>query len=125
MRDSNRFIQTLGAAGDVMNILSGGMSEPIAKLTPADNAHQLEIRVPGVDVNKLSIEVINNTLNVYHGLEINTEGQTTIVPRVVFNKPIPHFIDVTRIEATRNENKLIIQLPFNAQGYRRKIKIKN
>jgi HSP20 family molecular chaperone IbpA len=125
MRDSNRFIQTLGAAGDVMNILSGGMSEPIVKLTPNENAHQLEIRVPGVDVNTLSIEVINNTLNVFHGLEISTENQATVIPRVIFNKPIPHFIDINKIEATRKENKLIIQLPFNAQGYRRKIKINN
>lgn len=123
MRESNKFIKTLGAAGDIMNILSGGMSEPIIKLTTEDNAHQLVIKVPGVDVNTLSIEIINNTLSVFHALEVASETQSTIIPRVIFNKPIPQFIDISKIEASRKENELIIQLPFNAEGYRRRVKI--
>ena len=127
MRKSNEFISNLAAAGDVMNLLAGGLSKPAIRLVPLINAHQLEIKVPGVDARTLSVEINNNALNVYHLIAMVTSSQTVRIPRLIFSKNIPHFINIRGIEASvGNENKLFIQLPFNerADGYRREVRIK-
>ncbi|HEX5168803.1 MAG TPA: Hsp20/alpha crystallin family protein [Cyclobacteriaceae bacterium] len=127
MRKSNELIRNLAATADVMNLLSGGLSEPEIKIVPLANAHQLEIRLPGVDARTLSVEINNGTLNVYHLLEMVAGDQMVRVPRKIFGKPIPHFINVSGIEASVGSgNKLLIQLPFNerANGYRREVRIK-
>jgi len=126
MRKSNEFISTLAKTGVVLNLISGGMSKPVIKLTRFTNAHQLEIKVPGVDVKKLSIEITNSMLSIYQIMEVPTAGHGISIPRSILNKSIPHFINVNGIEAGVKENKLLIRLPFNerADGYQRKLKIR-
>jgi len=49
------------------------------------------------------------------------------VPKVVYNKPIPYFVDAARISATYEHGFLIVTLPYNemAEGYHRKISIES
>jgi hypothetical protein len=127
MRKSNEFVSNLAAVADVMNVISGGVSEPFIRLVRLTNAHQLEIKVPGVDSKSLSIEINNNVLSVYHLLDVFSESRSLQVPRVIFSQAIPHFINSSGIEASVDpENRLLIHLPFNerASGQRRKVRIK-
>lgn len=127
MRKSNELTSNLAATADVVNVLSGGLSEPVIRLLQLTDAHQLEIKVPGVTAKKLSVEINNNTLTIYQLLEMTTVGELIHIPRLIFSQVIPHFINVSAIEASVNsENRLLIRLPFNerANGYQRKIKIK-
>lgn len=127
MRKSNKLISNLAATADVVNLLSGGLSEPSIKLLQLTDAHQLEIKVPGVDAKTLSVEINNNALTIYQLLEIATAGELIRIPRLIYSHVIPHFIDVKAVEASvGSEKRLLVRLPFNerANGYQRKIRIK-
>ena len=120
-------MSNLAATADVVNLLSGGLSEPSISLSQLTDAHQLEIKVPGVDPKTLSVEINNNALTIYQLLEMVTGGELIRIPRLIFSHVIPHFINVSAIEASVNsEKRLVVRLPFNerANGYQRKIKIK-
>ncbi len=125
MRRSSEFLRTIAASGDILNLISGGMSEPFIKLIPLTNAHQLEIKVPGVDAKTLVIEIKNNILWVYQIMNIVTGNQLVKVPRFIYKNAIPHFININGIEARVSGNKLLVQLPFNerADGNHRKVRI--
>jgi len=127
MRKPNEFMSTLAATGDVMNTLAGGISEPVAKVVSLESAQQIKIKVPGVDVNALSIEINNNRLTVFQLMELTTANQPVQVPRIIYSTILPHYINVNGIEASSADNRLIVTLPFNerANGYRRKVNIRN
>ena len=125
MRMSNEFLRTMALSGDILNLISGGMSEPSIRLIPLTNAHQLEIKVPGVNAKTLVIEIKNNALWVYQIMEVVTANQMVKVPRFIYKNAIPHFINISGIEASVKGNKLLVQLPFNerADGNHRKVRI--
>jgi len=75
MRRLNEFLRTMAASGDILNLISGGMSEPSIKHTPLTNAHQLEIMVPGVNFKSLIIEIKKNVLWLYQIMEVVTANQ--------------------------------------------------
>ena len=120
MRKTNDFITALAGSGDILNTMGGGMTEPRIAFKPSDVGQMLEIRLPGVDLSTLNIEVNFNRLTVFQGV---TRG----VPRIIFDKPIAYFIDVEKITAMVEGNALNISLPFNerANGYHRRIGIKS
>lgn len=127
MRKSNELISNLAATADVINLLSGGLSQPSIRLLQLTDAHQLEIKVPGVDPKTLSVEINNNTLTIYQLLEMTTAGELIRIPRLIYSHVIPHFINVRAVEASvGNDKRLLVRLPFNerANGYQRKVKIK-
>ena len=125
MRRTNDFITALALSGDIMNTLGGGMSEPRVAFESSDVGQMLRIEVPGVDVSKLNIEINFNRLTVFQGASQSPEV-TIPVPRIIFDKPIPYFIDVDKISAMAEGKVLFISLPFNekANGYHRKVGIK-
>lgn len=120
MRKTNDFITALALSGDILNTMGGGMTEPRIAFRSSDVGQMLEIKVPGVDLRTLNIEVNFNRLTVFQGV---LQG----VPRIIFDKPIPYFIDVEKITAMVQGDVLNISLPFNerANGYHRRIGIKS
>jgi hypothetical protein len=98
MRKTNDFITALALSGDILNTMGGGVSEPRVAFKPSDVGQMLEIRVPGVDLSKLNIEVNFNRLTVFQGAN-QTPEIAMPVPRIIFDKPIPYFIDVEKISA--------------------------
>lgn len=124
MRKNNDFITALAVSGDVLNTMNGGISEPRIAIRSSNEGQLLEIRVPGVDLKKLNIEVNHNRLVVFQGVS-HADDVTIPVPRIIFDRPVPYFIDVERITAVVEDNVLYIRLPYNerANGYRRKIGI--
>jgi len=124
MRKTNDFITALALSGDILNTMGGGVSEPRVAFKPSDVGQMLEIRVPGVNLSKLNIEVNFNRLTVFQGAN-QTPEIAMPVPRIIFDKPIPYFIDVQKISAMAEGKVLYINLPFNerANGYHRRIGI--
>ncbi len=112
---------------DITNTLNGGISEPIVKLSQHQEYRQIELKVPGMMEESMHIKINNNQLVVYFEHSVVSRGETIYVPTIVYNKPIPYFIDATKIRAQYVEGVLTIQLPFNelANGYHRDIPIGN
>lgn len=108
---------------DVLNTVNGGTSEPQLHLQEKAEGHQMTIRVPGLSVGELQVEIHNNELSVFYHLTIKSNKKNVQMPQVIYNQPIPYFISTEGITANYNEKYLTIDMPFNekAQGYHRKV----
>lgn len=120
---SDEIIQSI----DITNTLNGGRSESILKLSQHQEYRQIELKVPGMNEENMHVKINNNQLVVYFEHAVESRGETIYVPTIVYNKPIPYFIDAKKIRAHYVEGVLTIQLPFNelANGYHRDIPIGN
>lgn len=112
---------------DVLNTINGGTSEPIVDLQQYENYREIKCAVPGLQDKALQVEIHNNFLSIYYKLSIESDGKEMQIPRVVYYKPIPYFIDVTKVSATVEDRFLHVILPFNelANGYHKKISVKD
>ncbi|MFN0200967.1 MAG: hypothetical protein ACKVTZ_05575 [Bacteroidia bacterium] len=110
---------------DVLNTLHGGTSEPFLSIREQTTGREMRVRVPGVEKEGLQIEIANNQLSVFYLIPIYSVGKLMHLTQVIYNQPIPYFIDASKIEGTYEENELVVVLPFNelSSGYNRRIKI--
>ena len=110
---------------DVLNTLHGGVSEPLLSLRELPGGREMRVRVPGVVKEALQIEIVNNQLSVFYMIPIYSAGKLVPMPQIIYNQPIPYYIDADKIEGTYEGNELVVALPFNelSSGYNRKIKI--
>ncbi|MEQ1584911.1 MAG: Hsp20/alpha crystallin family protein [Cyclobacteriaceae bacterium] len=120
---SDEILQTI----DVMNTIGGGVSEPVVRLTQFPRYRQIELSVPGIGEHNMHVKVNNNQLMVYYEHPIESRGQVVAVPHIVYNKPIPYFINATKIKAVYLDGCLTVQLPYNelANGFHRDIPIES
>ncbi len=127
MKDRRMISDELLYSIDVLNTLNGGMSEPMIDLQQHENYREIKCAVPGLQEGALQVEIHNNFLSIYYKLPIESDGKEIQIPRVVYYKPIPYFIDVTKISATTEDRFLHVILPFNelANGYHKKISVKD
>ena len=110
---------------DILNTVHGGVSEPFLSIRELSGGREMRVRVPGVEKEALKLEIVNNQLSVFYLIPIYSAGRLMHLPQVIYNQPIPYFIDANKIEGTYEENELVVVLPFNelSGGYKRKIKI--
>jgi HSP20 family molecular chaperone IbpA len=110
---------------DVANTLQGGISEPLLKLTQYREYFQIDLKVPGIEEHKMHVKINNNQLIVFFERSIVSNGEVVSVPYIVYNRPIPYFIDAKKIRAQFNEGTLSVRLPFNelANGFHRDVPI--
>lgn len=110
---------------DITNTIGGGVSQPIIVLKQHEDHREIKCKVPGVVESALQVEVINNFLSIYYTQEFSSNGTSIEIPKVVYHKAIPYFIDVANISATVEEAFLCVTLPFNklANGYHKKISV--
>lgn len=108
---------------NALNTINGGVSEPVLMMKELDNHRAIWLRVPGIDLDKIQVEVRNNVLSIFHFFRSQISEQVVHTPRVLYSKQIPYFIDQDKIEAHVEANFLKVVLPFNklAEGYMRKI----
>ncbi len=106
-----------------MNTLNGGVSQPWVKLKQYDSHREITIQIPGISLDKVRMEVNNNQLVIYYFIVLKSEESEVPVPRVLYNKGLPYFVDVDKISASQEEHSLVVRLPFNerADGYHRDI----
>lgn len=127
MRRANSISDEILQSIDVMNTLGGGVSEPVVRLTQFPTYRQIELSVPGIGEQNMHVKVNNNQLMVYYEHRIESRGQVVAVPHIVYNKPIPYFINASRIKAVYLDDWLTVQLPYNelANGFHRDIPIES
>lgn len=108
---------------DVLNTLNGGHVEARVQLQHKPEWREIRVCVPGIDRDQIKVEIHNNFLMVFFTHQLQLAAQRIEVPRVVYNKVIPYFIDADRIEAAFEGQQLVVRLPFNefSNGYHRSI----
>ncbi len=112
---------------DILNTLNGGAVEPTVKFSKFPEYHQVKVTAPGIAEEEIHVNIENNQLIIFYELQIESQGKAVPVPRIVYNKPIPFFIDTFNINAQYSGNTLTVQMPFNelANGYHREVPIGN
>ena len=109
----------------MLNTLNGGTSQPIINLKQYPTYRQIKIRVPGVKLDNVKIEINNNQLMIYYLVTVISQEKEIPLPKGLYNKSIPYFVDVHNIKATQEADALVVRLPFNElyNGYHRDIPI--
>jgi HSP20 family molecular chaperone IbpA len=110
---------------DVLNTLSGGISEPQVTFYETEFGRELRIRVAGVNKNSMNVEIHNNHLTIYYYISIASYDKLVQVPQIVYNRAVPYYIDISKIHATFEVDELVVHMPYNrlSNGYHRKVRI--
>jgi HSP20 family molecular chaperone IbpA len=110
---------------DVLNTLSGGVSEPQQNFLETELGRELRIRVPGVHKGSMNVEIHNNHLTIYYYINIASYDKLVQVPQIIYNRAVPYYIDISKIHATFEVDELVVHMPFNklSNGYHRKVRI--
>jgi hypothetical protein len=110
---------------DILNTINGGISEPFLSIRQQADGREVRIRVPGIDRERLKVEIINNKLSVFYLIPILSDNKMIHMPQVIYNLIIPYFIEVSGIKGVYEGSELVVKLPFNkrSSGYNRKIEI--
>ena len=111
---------------DVMNTLNGGRTEPVVKLTQFTNSREVRVKVPGIDPEKIEVEITENRVVIFYMISVKSAGKEVAIPYSVYNKQQPYFVDVSKIGAQIEDGELVVTLPYNqlANGYHRRVKTK-
>lgn len=122
---TNKFKHLLTTV-DLLNTLNGGVSEPYVSFREKPSGRELRVRVPGVSKEMLQVEIQDNHLSVYYHIPMTTSGKQVYLPKEVTKQIIPYFIEITGINASYEDNELVVKLPYNelSNGYSRKVPIK-
>jgi HSP20 family molecular chaperone IbpA len=123
----NSFNYDLITGIDILNTLNGGSVESAVKFLKFPEYHQIEVKAPGIREEGLHVKIENNQLIIFYELPIKSQDKLLAIPRIVYNKQIPFFVDAKNINAQFAEGTLVVQLPFNelADGYQREVPIES
>ena len=121
---NNKFKHLLTTV-DMLNTLNGGVSEPYLSFREQPGGRELRVRVPGVSKEMLQVEINDNQLTVFYVIPMEASGKKVYLPKEVVKQTIPYFIEIPGIQATYEQNELVVKLPFNelSNGYNRKVPI--
>ena len=124
-RNSNKNYLDLITSIDVLNTVNGGVSEPQMNLNHYQDYREIRIKVPGIKQEDVHVEVHNNNLSIYYYINMISGDKLIQLPRFVYNRNVPYFIDINKINARIETDELVVHLPFNrlANGYHKEIKI--
>jgi HSP20 family molecular chaperone IbpA len=120
----NRYLDLVTSI-DVLNTLSGGVSEPQVSYSELEQGKEIRLHVPAIEKESMHVEIHNNTLMIYYYIPVPSVDKLIEVPQVVYSKIVPYYIDIGRINAFFDEDQLVVRLPYNklANGYHRKLRI--
>ena len=113
------------ASVDVLNTLYGGISEPYVEFQQFEDRREIYVRVPGIEKESIQIEIHKNVLTIFYSIFIQSGDTRIPMPRIVYSKNIPYFVDASRISAQTEGQGFRVTLPFNemANGFYRNIKL--
>ena len=111
-----------------MNTLNGGISKPTVQMLRKQKNYLVTVRMPGVDPNKMRVEVHNDRLFLFHDILVEKTELYADINQIPFNIGyvlIPFDVNIREIKAVYEDMELQITLPFNelAGGYDKKINI--
>jgi HSP20 family molecular chaperone IbpA len=109
---------------DVLNTVNGGVSEPQLNLIHYEDYREIHLKVPGINTEEIHVEVHNNNLSIFFFINIQCNDRIVQLPRFVYNRNVPYYIDISKIKARLEDEELIVKLPFNrlANGYHKEIR---
>lgn len=124
MKKNNNYLDLITSI-DVLNTVNGGVSDPQMKLNHFEDSREIRLKVPGIKLEDIHIEVHNNNLSIFYYINIVSDNKLIQLPRFIYNRSVPYFIDINKINAEIEDEFLIVNLPFNrlANGYHREIKV--
>jgi HSP20 family molecular chaperone IbpA len=111
-----------------MNTLNGGISKPTVLMMKQNNRYLVKARIPGVDPEKMRVEVQNDKLYLFHDISVDNTylyKETDQIPFNIGYVLIPFDVNIKKIKAQYEDSELLISLPFNelAGGYNKNIDI--
>ncbi|HET9053075.1 MAG TPA: Hsp20/alpha crystallin family protein [Cyclobacteriaceae bacterium] len=109
---------------DILNTLSGGVSEPFVSMREEADRHEVRVRVPGIDKRNLQAEIHNNELIIFYMIPMESNGREVQLPQIIYNNTIPYFVEISGIQAHYEDDMLVVELPFNefSSGFSKRIK---
>lgn len=96
---------------DFANTVSGGMVETNAQAWREEDGYKLVIKAPSVDIDKIQIQTANKRFMVYYMMDV-LEGKEQM-PYFLINLPLSPEVDVERISAKFENERIYISAPFN------------
>lgn len=110
---------------DVLNTVNGGVSEPEMNLVHFEEYREIHLKVPGINLDDVRVEVNNNNLSIFYFINMVSNYKMVQLPRFVYNRNVPYYIDISKIKARVENDELVVYLPFNplANGYHKEIKV--
>lgn len=120
------WVRRMLKTADIMNTVNGGMAEPYLNFERKSDHYLLKAKIPGVDVNSLGVEMVEDNLIVHHKLDFEgTQGEMMKLPHVIATFPIQGYVDYKGIAAKYELGTLKVILPFNelSSGYHKTIDI--
>lgn len=126
-RNKNEVYRILNNA-NILNTLNGGSVEPQIYVDRTSEEYQVQVTVPGIDKDKIKIEIAEKHLLISHLMEFALHnGKTAVMPHVVAACPLSLDIDHERITAEFHDGAVEVILPLSdfTSGYRREIRISN
>lgn len=123
MNDST-LIKNLAHTAEIINTINGGMAEPVLKINRHGREWMVNLRIPGVEVENIKLEIKDRSLLVFHMISEGNDSQIQL-PYLVTALTIGNKIDLDGIIAEYENGQIIIHLPMNEQatGYEREIEI--
>ncbi len=124
MKINKNITKHLARTADVLNTIHGGMSQTTINLKVFENEWLIRVKTPGVDLENLKLEVLDNHLYIHQMMGIENMGDQK-APYVVAMIPLTRQINVEAISATFENGHTLIKLPFDEMinGYERQIEI--
>jgi HSP20 family protein len=108
---------------DFTNTINGGVVEPTIQAWREKEGYKMAVHAPSVDVDKIQIQAANQRFMVYYMVDVL--GGEEQLPYFLVNLPLSPEVDVERISAKFENNRLFIRAPFNdwAKGESHQIEI--
>ncbi|WP_137089069.1 Hsp20 family protein [Mangrovivirga cuniculi] len=124
MKIYNKIPKELLLTTDFMNTINGGSVQAKVNFKRLKDNYRLIVRVPGINPDELNVDIFNDKLTV--SKFIDTYESNVKVPRVYAMVTLPRDVDYQRIEAYGEDEKLVVNLPFNHDGggFYKKINVK-
>ena len=119
--------QELMTSIDVLNTLNGGVSEPLLTFRKFSSEHEITVRVPGLSVTNIKIEIKDNQLVIYYVTPVHSGEREIQFKKFLYTDAIPYFVDAKGITASEEDGSLVVSLPFNdySKGYYRDLSIRH
>ncbi|XOV92572.1 MAG: Hsp20/alpha crystallin family protein [Bacteroidota bacterium] len=124
MKLDRNLTRHLAMTADVLNTINGGMSQTTINLKVLEHEWLVKVTTPGVELENLRLEVLDNHLYIHQMMEIEHDGPEK-APYVIAMIPLTRQINVEAISATFENGYTLIKLPFDemVNGYERQIDI--
>lgn len=116
-------IKNLATTAQLVTGINGGMAQPHVRLEKSDSRWVERMKVPGVSIESIRIEVKEGFLFVFQNLQV--EASDMELPYMIEMLNLTSQIDQDQIYAEYEGGEIVIHMPFDelASGFERDIEI--